>query len=711
MKTNQIFLGKPRFIIMILVLITGIYRANATTTKWTGAISTAWSLSTNWTAGVPTSSVDAVIDNATVGYTQDPTLDNTGLACLTLSIDNGASLNGGSGNSLTISGLLNGTGILNGGSSTFTVSGDMVVAVFNHGSSTIVLNGSTQSIDGYTFNNLTISSGTTSFANSIVVNGTLTISSGAELIPGASNTITGTGTLTGNGTIDVNNIGTGDNFGNQYGMTTQTMTNLVVKYTGTSNQQIGANTFGTVIIANSNGVSAIGTITIGKNLTLSSGTLSASWQTINIGGNITGTGSNFSAGTGQVVMNGSSSQFITGVTFNDLIIDNTSGGVTLISHGNSTVSDSLTLTNGILTTDASDLLILTSTTPYSGGSNSSYVDGPVQNNALSGSHTSFIFPLGNSNKYAPLGIGSIGSSATFTAQYFRSTHSASTSGISGSAPKASSIEYWTLQENTGSSSANVTLNWKSGASSGITNVSDITIYFDNGGGSWADLSGTPTGTTSSGSVTASATSTQLAATPGFFTFGDNTGTNPLPVSLISFTAQYKDNQVILNWSTASEQNNSYFDVERSIDAANWTTIDQVRGHGTTNAFNSYSSMDNLIDAIPSGTFYYRLKQVDFNGAFAYSMIRSVDVANQPYTFSAYPNPTNSTLNVIWTNNTSGNTTVKLVNAIGIIVYEQSAGGMGIIQKQVDLSGLTNGIYYLQIIKENNTVINRAVYKN
>src|SRR6185503_8533609 len=201
MKTNQIPLKLPCIYIAVFILLSNAYKAFGTTTSWTGASSTAWTNVLNWTNGVPTASVDAVIDNATPGYTQDPTLNAHSLVCATLSIDNAATLNGASGDTLTVSGDLNGTGTLHGGSSVFIISGVMTISTFSAGTATISLNGSAQSINGFTFNNLTISSGTTSFASSIVINGTLLVSSGAELIPGASNTVTGTGTITGSGTL------------------------------------------------------------------------------------------------------------------------------------------------------------------------------------------------------------------------------------------------------------------------------------------------------------------------------------------------------------------------------------------------------------------------------------------------------------------------------------------------------------------------------
>ncbi len=208
---------------------------------------------------------------------------------------------------------------------------------------------------------------------------------------------------------------------------------------------------------------------------------------------------------------------------------------------------------------------------------------------------------------------------------------------------------------------------------------------------------------------ANATTTFAAGTDNFIATGDDA--SALPVSLLTFAAQYEDGHVNLNWSTASEQNNAYFDIERSTDANNWTSIGQVQGHGTSNVLNSYLDIDNLQGVIPTGTLYYRLKQVDFNGAFEYSMIRSVDLSNPGPALAMYPNPTSNTLNVNWTSATDDNAVLRMINMSGVSVYTQSVSGKGVIQKQIDMSTLPSGVYYLQVISSNGSVVSEAVNKN
>jgi hypothetical protein len=96
---------------------------------------------------------------------------------------------------------------------------------------------------------------------------------------------------------------------------------------------------------------------------------------------------------------------------------------------------------------------------------------------------------------------------------------------------------------------------------------------------------------------------------------------PLPVQLISFDAKKLEKQVLLRWSTASENKNSHFEIERSADALNFRNIGMVMGSGQSSSMVNYS----ITDEQPlSGTNYYRMKQVDLNGDFVYSKIIAVE---------------------------------------------------------------------------------------
>ncbi len=114
----------------------------------------------------------------------------------------------------------------------------------------------------------------------------------------------------------------------------------------------------------------------------------------------------------------------------------------------------------------------------------------------------------------------------------------------------------------------------------------------------------------------------------------------LPIDLVSFTGFRDDtkNENVLNWVTASEINNDFFEVQRIVNNdGDFITIDMIDGNGTTTELSEYQFIDS--DITSSGTYYYRLKQVDFNGGFEYSNIIAIDVfLNFQAGLKVYPNP-------------------------------------------------------------------------
>ncbi len=112
----------------------------------------------------------------------------------------------------------------------------------------------------------------------------------------------------------------------------------------------------------------------------------------------------------------------------------------------------------------------------------------------------------------------------------------------------------------------------------------------------------------------------------------------LPVELLSFTAKAKEKIVAISWTTASELNNDYFEVERSMDGRNFDHLETQKGAGTTTLAHHYQTNDkNPIN----GVNYYRLKQVDFDGTTTYSDIITVEITSEK--LELFPNPVAGTL--------------------------------------------------------------------
>ncbi|MCB0508283.1 MAG: T9SS type A sorting domain-containing protein [Bacteroidetes bacterium] len=180
----------------------------------------------------------------------------------------------------------------------------------------------------------------------------------------------------------------------------------------------------------------------------------------------------------------------------------------------------------------------------------------------------------------------------------------------------------------------------------------------------------------------------------------------LPVELVSLTAEaLPNNTTDLKWTTASEHNNDYFEVQRSTDGTNWITLGTVDGNGNSAYTHNYTYNDEHPE---SGINYYRLKQVDFDGAFKYTFVVEATFDLQEYKandnqYVVYPNPTSD---VVWVK--SDNTVtpdnpqqISLYNVNGDQVYSSTLNEN---KQQVDMKYYSNGMYYLKIGKQSYKIV-------
>ncbi|MEZ4906979.1 MAG: T9SS type A sorting domain-containing protein [Saprospiraceae bacterium] len=169
----------------------------------------------------------------------------------------------------------------------------------------------------------------------------------------------------------------------------------------------------------------------------------------------------------------------------------------------------------------------------------------------------------------------------------------------------------------------------------------------------------------------------------------------LPIDLLKWNVIKTDKVVHLEWETANEVNNDYFEIERGVDAINWKTIQTIEGKGNNSNHETYSSTDNL----PlSGTSYYRLKQTDFNGDNKYSPVRSITNIDNELIF--YPNPIVDILNYQVVD-TKRQFLIEIYNTSGKLVKTQIVPDKTSEVNYLDLSYLAKGIYLLKYINLNN----------
>ncbi|MGK0363787.1 MAG: hypothetical protein ACI85O_000840 [Saprospiraceae bacterium] len=182
----------------------------------------------------------------------------------------------------------------------------------------------------------------------------------------------------------------------------------------------------------------------------------------------------------------------------------------------------------------------------------------------------------------------------------------------------------------------------------------------------------------------------------------------LPVDLLDFCLSESDkNTVLLNWETATEINNDYFSVERSYNVREFEEIGKIEGAGNTSDNENYSFIDEKPEL--NRPIYYRLKQVDFDGAYEYSLIKKIMIEQPAITIEkVYPNPVfrSETVKVKFDLSTN-------VQNVEMIVYDilghekmkniiAVSNGENVIN--FSPSDLVAGQYYISLIADNQSIM-------
>lgn len=373
----------------------------------------------------------------------------------------------------------------------------------------------------------------------------------------------------------------------------------------------------------------------------------------------------FAAGTsGRVTMDGTIAQFISNSSGNDpnftrFTINKTSGDVTLNTRVN--VVTDFNPTSGVLNTTNANIINLNNSATTTIGNSLSYVNGPMQY-AMATNSTSrrtLNLPIGKSGDWRPAVLQvshTANTNYTYRAEVFNTDANALGWTLPATVSHVSYAHYWDIDRFNTSTLANasatelrttvaagpiVTLYYDS--NDGVTDPANLTICKNTAAASttWFDIGGAGA-TVTSGNVTSTSSPTAFNSFSRFTLGNLIAGTNPLPIELISFDAKLNDkNTVDVFWTTDTEINNDYFDVERSADGTLFEHIATIKSEG-----NSYETKNYFtIDENPNkGINYYRLKQVDIGGKdYSYSAIVSV-IVGKTSNFIVYPNPTKDILN-------------------------------------------------------------------
>lgn len=174
----------------------------------------------------------------------------------------------------------------------------------------------------------------------------------------------------------------------------------------------------------------------------------------------------------------------------------------------------------------------------------------------------------------------------------------------------------------------------------------------------------------------------------------------LPIELLNFMADLSEGRVDISWQTASEEENDYFLVQRSVDGFVWETIEQMDGAGNSSALLSYSTEDR---SPYLGISYYRLKQVDINGAFSLSETRVVSngqfYSDQQLLVMSEQGTTSHNVVIYFSEEVEGDVFIQIVGINGAILYSNTmaADGEKWVVVHVD-KPISSGIYVVSANK-------------
>ncbi|WP_133272214.1 T9SS type A sorting domain-containing protein [Hymenobacter radiodurans] len=436
-----------------------------------------------------------------------------------------------------------------------------------------------------------------------------------------------------------------------------------------------------------------------NDLILSTGNVRLNVANVNVQGNLiinAGTLVN-TLGPSTIAFNGSTAQLITSaavpgvpVSFGSdiIVVINNPTGVTLQTPVQ--VAKALTLTNGKLITTTAGSLTLGAGASTTANENS-FVVGPLTRVVAASGITGLDFPIGFGAAYRPLTLTinhADGTEARYTAEHIKGKPQSR--NLTGDLKKVSAVRHFTITRS--SSMPNLvsgTVKLSYGTDDQVDNIEKLRIAKSSADNqTWEDLGGTgsgiPTGTITSSVPFASFGTFLLASTDAGALTG--AGANPLPVELISFSAELQTQGVLLRWATASEKNNAGFEVERSTDGRVFETVGKMKGQGQSTQKQAYSIWDTA--PLSNSITYYRLRQIDLDGAATYS---NVIVVRGETKEEIFPNPAHNLLTFRLPYN--GVAKYRILASTGQALQ---TGQSTSASTTLDIARLPAGLYYLEI---------------
>lgn len=488
--------------------------------------------------------------------------------------------------------------------------------------------------------------------------------------------------------------------------------NSTVEYLGASSaQSVNGITYGHLISGGSGNKTAGGNMVIAGNFLVRSGsTYLGSTRTHNFKQNFTNDGT-FTANTSTFIMDGTVDQYIQGTvssTFYNLTVNKSTGtGYLGINTQVGTASAGvmaftagpLNLNSRLLTINNAATGAITRSAGYAISENVANAS-KIQWNmgSTTGSH---IYPFGTvGGIYIPftfnLTAGTIGNVTLST--YPTATDNTpypvtpdlvtNVDGATGDNSANTVDRFWQIDKTGGSGTATLTFIATPGEVGSISNL--LAQRWNTSTSIWE------------APLPSQISLANGATVPGVTNFSPWTLSGnemPLPIELLDFSARYNGKDVDLFWSTASESNNDFFTIERTINGIDYEFINVVKGAGNSTSVLNYET----IDASPYiGVAYYRLKQTDYNGTARYSQLETVIIKNGYV--GVYPNPAKNNIQISFTTDITDMAVITIMDASGRLVHSSEFTP----QKGTNLIDLNileyhSGIYIISIENKNESL--------
>ncbi|MCU0433374.1 MAG: T9SS type A sorting domain-containing protein [Bacteroidia bacterium] len=474
---------------------------------------------------------------------------------------------------------------------------------------------------------------------------------------------------------------------------------------------IGADKMGNLTITKTGGqVNLNAAIDVGGNLTISNTTsiLNTNGNYIRVAGNFSNSNGSTTftnvGTTGTLEFNGTGAQTYnqgsSTLTLNHVLMNHTGTGVTLSTNMVLGTSGILTLTNGRIVTGANEVRVTnTAVASCTAGNTGSFVAGNLRR-SLSGAAAAYNLPVGTVAQGYQRALISFTTTTTIPqlVARFDAWSPLPNGPAANECPNATynalpalNNGYWTINASANATSGNYDVTLFSTGYSNTAGASGWTVMKAvNISSAWG-LQGTCV-------TTSTAAQTGRTGLNGFSVFAVAQSQTPLPVELISFTGTSENDHHVLRWTTATEQNNDYFILERSTDGLYFHPIATIDGAGNSTQPIHYVQ----IDAFPKrGENYYRLRQVDFNGAVSYSNIVLVNyLPGNVFVDGLHPNPTSGDIIFDFVSPESNTIHITVTDIAGRIVHRetrQTDGGR--MQISTKLEGCGTGVYLLKVEDE------------